>query len=333
MILGEKKRVKIYTCEPCHFSCQYQSDWDRHLRARRHNSIKLNEYSMILGEKNESLETMVSEKKEDSPQCHHNYVCKNCSKHFKTYNSLWYHTNKSKIKCVPLGNNHTNESNQTNSIVAKHIDKNIMIDTFTMLIQQNQEFKQMMFEQNNKIMEISKSNMISNTTINGNINNKFNINVFLNEQCKDAMNLMDFVKNIQITNADIENNGQLGFVGGISKIFLDNLKQLSIFERPIHCTDVKRETMYIKSDDKWQKEEDKTKLQKAITEISRKSVAKINQWKTETPEYDNMDSPEFMRGITMSNNSMAGHNRENYADKIIRILAKETMVDKQNLLL
>jgi hypothetical protein len=94
-----------------------------------------------------------------------------------------------------------------------------------------------------------------------------------------------------------------------------------------------KETMYIKNDDKWQKEEDKTKLQKAITEISRKSVAKINEWKIETPEYENMDSPEFMRGIVMSRNSMAGHNRESYADKIIRLLAKETMVDKNNLLL
>jgi hypothetical protein len=150
----------------------------------------------------------------------------------------------------------------------------------------------------------------------------------LNEQCKDAMNLMDFVKNIQITNADIENNGQLGFVGGISKIFLDNLKQLSVYERPIHCTDAKRETMYIRSDDKWQKEEDNSKLQKAITEISRKSVEKINKWKTETPEYENMDSPEFMRGIVMSKNSMAGYNRETYADKIIKMLAKETIIEK-----
>jgi hypothetical protein len=185
-------------------------------------------------------------------------------------------------------------------------------------------------EQNSKIMDMTNNvNIINHNTM----NNKFNINVFLNEQCKNAMNLTDFVKNIQITNEDIENNGELGFVGGISKIFLDNLKQLSVYERPIHCTDIKRETMYIKNDDKWQKEEDKTKLQKAITEISRKSVAKINEWKIETPEYENMDSPEFMRGIVMSRNSMAGHNRESYADKIIRLLAKETMVDKNNLLL
>jgi len=296
-----------YDCSSCNYSTIYKRDWDKHVNTKKH--------------------------KKNEMETNNNYNCDYCNKAYMNYKTFWSHKNKCKIQ---------DKSKDT------EFDTNMIlnIDFVKKILQQNGELRNLLILQGEQMNEhkglLTKQDEILNdlqtkqpmVVNNHNImNNKFNLNVFLNEQCKDAMNLMDFVKNIQITNEDIENNGQLGFVGGISKIFLDNLKQLSVYERPIHCTDVKRETMYIKSDDRWQKEDNKTKLQKAITEISRKSVAKINQWKVETPEYDDMDSPEFMRGIIMSTNSMAGHNRESYADKIIRLLAKETMVDKNNLLL
>ena len=296
----------VFDCSFCNYHCKKLSDWNKHISTKKH----------INNSKN------VVETKE--------YTCLVCQKKYNKYVSWWHHSKK----C----NDHT--TNNINFAIYDKDNTNINdvgmdLDFVKQILEQNSELRNLLISQSEKIMEHgniltelkTKQNVVVNNTLNNNTN-RFNINVFLNEQCKDAMNLMDFVKNIQITNADIENNGQLGFVGGISKIFLDNLKQLSVYERPIHCTDAKRETMYIRSDDKWQKEEDNTKLQKAITEISRKSVEKINKWKTETPEYENMDSPEFMRGIVMSKNSMAGYNRETYADKIIKMLAKETIIEK-----
>jgi len=334
-----QKNAQKFLCEICQQLCSRRSDYDRHLLTAKHKTrtildVKVagncviydcslcNYNTMKLCDWNKHIKTKKHLQWATSQNI---YVCSTCNKQYNKYTSFWAHCKK----CKPFENNiiMSIEENDNVSIDINFVKK---------ILEQNDELRNMLIiqgeqlnKQDEKLNELQtkQSTVINNTT--NTMNNKFNLNVFLNEQCKDAMNLMDFVKNIQITNADIENNGQLGFIGGISKIFLDNLKQLSVYERPIHCTDVKRETMYIRSDDKWQKEEDNSKLQKAITEISRKSVAKINQWKTETPEYENMDSPEFMRGIVMSNNSMAGHNRESYADKIIKLLAKETMVDKQ----
>jgi hypothetical protein len=194
------------------------------------------------------------------------------------------------------------------------------------IIEQASEHKKETMEIVNKVIENTKPVI---NTINGNVNNqKFNINVFLNEQCKDAMNFSDFIKGIEVSREDLENNAQLGFVGGISKIFLDNLKQLSINERPIHCTDLKRETMYIKDDDKWTKETGPAKLNTVIQRISQKSTRTLLDWKKENPDYNDNDSAFSTRCIVIQRNSMAGYDRETYYPKVIRAIAKETMVDK-----
>ena len=176
-----------------------------------------------------------------------------------------------------------------------------------------------------KAIELCKP---TNTTIVNNNQKSFNINVFLNDQCKDAINFSDFIKNIEITHQDLENNAQLGFVSGISKIFLDNLKQLGVNERPFHCTDTKRETMYIKDEDKWTKEADDSKLQKAIQTVSYRSLGKLQEWKQENPEYQDVNSEFSEKCLDMQRNTIAGRNREVYYPKVIHVLAKETMVDK-----
>jgi hypothetical protein len=196
-------------------------------------------------------------------------------------------------------------------------------DTINKVIEQNADMM-------NKAIEINKTTVTNNNnTVNGNVNNqtnKFNINVFLNEQCKDAMNLSDFIKGIDVTREDLENNAQLGFVGGISKIFLDNLRQLSVNERPIHCTDLKRETMYIKDDDKWTKETGPAKLNTAILTISQKSARTLLDWKKDNPDYNNHDSEFCTRCIVIQRNSMAGYDRDTYYPKVIKAIAKEVMV-------
>jgi len=213
------------------------------------------------------------------------------------------------------------------------------------LFSENQELRNFVIEQSkehtkdtkdlvNKVLEISstKGTVVTNT-LNGNINhtNRFNINLFLNDKCKDALNLSDFIDSMEITNEDLENNASLGFVGGISKILLDNLKNLSIYERPIHCTDVKRETIYIKDEDKWEKEDDMTKMRNAIQEISRKSLIQLCKWREENPEYNNLDSEMGMKCLMINQASMAGANREQYYGKVIKTLIKETIIDKNQL--
>jgi len=194
------------------------------------------------------------------------------------------------------------------------------------------EHKKETMEIMNKVIEnVKPATTNNNNTVNGNVNNqtnKFNINVFLNEQCKDAMNLSDFIKNIEVSREDLENNAQLGFVGGISKIFLDNLRQLSINERPIHCTDVKRETMYIKDDDKWTKETGPAKLNLVIQTITQKSTRTLLDWKAENPDYRDHDSEFSTRCIVIQRNSMAGHDRDTYYPKVIHAIARETVVNK-----
>jgi hypothetical protein len=153
--------------------------------------------------------------------------------------------------------------------------------------------------------------------------------VFLNDQCKDAINFADFIKNIEITHQDLENNAQLGFVSGISKILMDNLKQLGVNERPIHCTDTKRETMYIKDENKWTKEVDDSKLQKAIQTVSCKSMGKLQEWKKENPDYQDMDSAFSKKCLDIHKHTIAGSDREVYYPKVIHVLARETMVVRE----
>jgi hypothetical protein len=204
--------------------------------------------------------------------------------------------------------------------------KNFIIEQASEHKKETTEIVNKVIEQTNKVLDTVKpSNTITANTINNN-NQKFNINVYLNEQCKDAINFSDFIKNLEVSREDLENNAQLGFVGGVSKILIDSLKQLDKTERPIHCTDVKRETMYIKDEDKWNKQDDSTKLNKAIQEVTRKSMGTLMNWKEENPDYKDRDSEFSERCIVIQQQSMAAHNRDTYYPKVVKAIAKEVTI-------
>jgi hypothetical protein len=249
-------------------------------------------------------------------------------------------TNKHKIK----------EAEHTSIQEPKLTKDSDLMTVITHLLNQNSELKNFIIEQANdhknfvieqaaehkketveiisKVIEqVKPTCTISNTTISNN-NKAFNINMYLNEQCKDAMNFSDFINGIEVSHEDLENNAQLGFVGGVSKILIDNLKLMNRNERPIHCTDVKRETMYIKDDNKWTKEENDSKLRSAIQEITRKSISSLMAWKRGNPESDDMDSEFSGRCIVIQQQSMAGYNREVYYPKVIHAIAREVFVSK-----
>ena len=298
------KNADIFKCEHCDFKCSKQSNWSTHLLTRKHqNRMKLNEKNEVTA----------------APS----FVCKKCDKSYKARNSLWYHENKCSLKPV----------------VAEKINADLIeriLDDRQRILDDNAELRNFIMEQSkmttetvNKALELCKP-VNNNTTINqtNNNNQRFNINLFLNEQCKDAINFSDFVKNIQISYEDLENNAQLGFVNGISKIFLDNLKQLDVTERPIHCTDVKRETMYIKDENTWTKQPDDDKLQKAIQTVSYRSMGKLAEWKQENPDYKDCNSEFSQKCLDIQRQTLAGSERGVYYPKVIHALARETIVEK-----
>ena len=168
---------------------------------------------------------------------------------------------------------------------------------------------------------------IGNTTNNNNIN----FNMFLNEQCKNAVNFSDFIESIEVSHRDLENNAQLGFVNGMTKILMDNLKQLTLYERPIHCTDVKREVMYIKDTNRWDKEGSNKKLEDAILNVSRKSIGSLLEWKKTNPEYQNMDSDFSKQCIHIQKQSIASTKKEILYPKIIHNIAKENSISQKDL--
>ncbi len=321
-----KSEVPEFYCEKCDYRCSNNYLWEKHIKTKKHILTFSDVSSDVFGEKSRILRK--------------DYICTNCNKKYVNYKSFWAHNKKCKDK--KTDEQVTKKLDEgINELICKEVEKeedskggSDYMNVINKLLIENQELRNFVIEQSNdqknmlnKVMELSKpTNQTINNTMN---NNKFNINVFLHEQCKNALNLSDFIKNIEVSHEDLENNAELGFVNGISKIFLDNLKQLSIFERPIHCTDVKRETMYIREEDKWQKDEDENKVRSAIQEVSRKSMKKLIDWKENNPDYKDMNSDFSNKCIVIHQESNAGDNREVYYPKVIKTLAKETSIKQK----
>jgi hypothetical protein len=215
------------------------------------------------------------------------------------------------------------------------VEQNIKLSNDTielkeLLTEQNKEFKELILDVCKQIKPTTITNI--NNTSNTNSNNKtFNLNVFLNETCKDAMNIMEFIDSIKLQLTDLESFGKLGFVEGISNIILKNLKAMDVHKRPVHCSDSKREVMYIKDDNKWEKEnEKKTKLRKLIKHVAHKNTRLLPQYKENNPECDTTYSDQYNKLIIEAMGGLGSNTKEN-EDKIIHRIAKEVTIDKFNL--
>lgn len=283
------KQAEKYSCKFCDFISSKKSNYDNHLTTAKHK-----------------YRTFRTENSQKMPL----HIC-NCGKTYKARNSLWYH----KKKCKEGLSESKNTEDSIKSIVDN--ENKIDVNVVRQLISQNRELQ-------NELMNVVKNK--SNIIINNTQNNEVNINMFLNEQCKNALNFADFINGIEISKNDLENNAQLGFVDGVSKILTDNLKQLTLHERPIHCTNLKREIMYIKDDNEWQKENAVAKLSHAINSISRKSISSLLEWKQNNPEYENIDSDFSNKCITIQQHSIAGNKQEVFYPKVIHNLAKTNTI-------
>jgi hypothetical protein len=319
VILEAKKMLKNaenFYCKKCDFTTSRQSNWTKHLSTRKHK-----------------MEANGSKKNAK-------YVCEICSKEYISRGSYWKHQKK----CFE--NSDIEQSNREIDTVAP-----IKPDVILELLKQNQEFKELLIEQQhenqkqqeenqklqtrileteNKLLEAVKEG----TTINNNCttnNNKFNLNFFLNEQCKNAMNISEFIDTMVLSVQDLKNTGKLGYIDGITKIFTEKLRELDTYNRPMHCTDLKRETLYIKNNDEWSKDtEDKHKIKTAIECIANKNLNNLDNWKEENPNHVVMDSKEDKEFVEIMTNSLGGmgSDREKNKQKIIKNVLKEVIVEK-----
>jgi hypothetical protein len=297
------KNIHQIYCEFCDFTCSKKGDYTRHTLTSKHKKTT---------NSNGKAPNYITS----------NYDCEACKKKFNDRSGLWRH----KKKCA---NNEIIKIENSSIIETENISSELILN----IIQQNQEFKDLLIEQNKIIIEISKNGIINNNnTINNNSHNKtFNLQLFLNETCKDAMNIMDFVDSIKIQLADIESIGELGFVNGISKLIIKNLKALDENMRPVHCSDQKRESLYVKDGNVWEKEDsDNKKMRKAIKYIAHKNICALPLWRAKYPDHSNSESKrsDQYNYIMMEAMGGAGDNDEEKAEKIIKKISKEVLINK-----
>jgi hypothetical protein len=224
-------------------------------------------------------------------------------------------------------------NSDTKDIITNNIPVNLILEVIkqskelqNVLVEQNKELQAKLLEQNKQIIELAKKPSMVNS------NNQFNLNFFLNETCKNAMNIQDFIQSIKLTTQDFETTGRLGFVDGISRIFINELKRLEVERRPLHCTDVKRETVYVKDNDTWEKENlEKKKLKWAINSIAQLNLNQVQEWQQEYPECrenNTTANTHFNKMAMVALGGFGDDEETKFRDKIMKNVLKEIVVSK-----
>ena len=291
------KKTPIFSCEKCDFTCSKQNEFKRHVVTNKHK--RLHETT----EKNSNQASSV-------------YICK-CGKKYLHHTSLAKHKRLCNFLHVSFdGATASNEKELENEVITKEM--------FMELLKDNREMLKI-------IKSLSEQSHINNSTIttttNSN-NSTFNMNLFLNEKCKDAMNMKDFVNSIQLNMTDLENVGRLGYVEGMSNIFIDNLQKTDIYKRPVHCSDVKRETLYVKDNNQWQRDgPDHEKMTNAVLAVEQKNVALVNEWAKTHPNCMYSHTRDNETYFKLSKAATDG-DKDGNIDKVIRKVSKSVAIEK-----
>ena len=300
-----KNAIKFY-CEKCDFICCKKSNYEKHCLTRKHQ-INYNE---------------LPKKEQKMPK---KYYC-NCGKEYNYRQGLYTHRkscNKKSIEPITINQKYNNSENCNNeNTILNELDiKSLILE----LVKSNTDLQKQM-------LEVCKNN---NTTINNNnSNNKtFNMQVFLNEKCKDAMNIMDFVNSMTLDFSDLEELGELGYVEGISRQMIRKLSEMDIYKRPIHCSDLKRETIYVRDNDVWEKEtETYDNLRKTIKYITKKNGDLMIPWRDAHPQCMKLEHPLNDTYLGIMNQAMGGKGEFfDSESKIIRKISKSVTIDKSDM--
>ena len=321
------KLAEKYICKLCDYGCRKESDYKKHLSTKKHikhefgNKIEIAEITEIAIE----------------------YKCKECNKLYKTNSGLWKHVKICKINQAESikdasikdeGINDASISDASNNVILLLINEN------KELINDNKDFKNMIMElvkSHNDLQKqmvevcqkIQPSNtIINNTNTNTNSHNKtFNLQFFLNEECKDALNMSEFINSIQLKLSDLENIGKNGYIEGMSNIIIKHLNDTDMYKRPVHCSDAKRETLYIKEENKWEKDTQETKqMLTAVRGVNKKNYQLLTTWKETHPKC--MDSKSNQSDEYMKIMSKVMDGDEENINKVIKKVAKEVVIDK-----
>jgi hypothetical protein len=297
----------IFNCQICDYTCSRLNDYNKHLTTRKHiNTTNYNNKS-------------------------HKFFNCECGKKYKHRASLHNHKKKCKenvessaeILIEPTLENNINIPDASNNIVQLLIKENCDFKTIIMdLVKSNTDLQK-------HVLDVCKNNN-QPTTINSNNNNKtFNLQFFLNEQCKDAMNISDFVNSFQLKLEDLERLGQQGYVNGISNIIIKKIKETDIYKRPFHCSDAKRETLYVKDINGWEREgAENAKMTKAVKDVGQKNFTILNDYRLLHPECTQADSVYNDKYVQMMIQA-AGSQKEN-VNKVIKKISKEVIIEKNS---
>ena len=293
------KNPVIFCCEKCNYNTSSKKDFNKHLSTLKHKN-RINDNKIT---KNNN-----------------SFICETCNKEYCYLSGLLRH----KKKCNFISNKKNIEIENTfddnNTLDSSNNKLELTNDLIMKILNDNQEMRNIIVKQQEQISElIPKVGNNNNNTQ----NNKFNIQVFLNEQCKDAINMSDFIKSLHITIDQLDFTKQNGLAQGLSKSIIDNMSKLSIYQRPMHCTDSKRETLYIKDDNNWSKDGAKDKLKNVINKASSKNYNALMEWKTLNPDFmNNEDKTDYFTKTI----STIGKPTSSIDDKVIKLLCKEIYV-------
>ena len=308
-----KVAKSLFECEKCNYVTKNRYDFRKHCQTIKHNQdYFIDDFSLDM-EKSQSK----------------NYLCPKCNKSYKDNSGLWKH----KKNCKKNNHEHSNDELVTSNNI-QSLSSQITPELILNVLEQNKELTTLVVEQNKAIMELAKNgqgNNINSNNINSN-NKTFNLQLFLNETCKDAMNITDFVDSLKLQLSDLENVGKVGFVEGISSIIVKNLQALDVHKRPVHCADKKREVIYIKDEDKWERDNDeKERLRKVIKNVAYKNEKLLSKYKEEHPgcNFSHSKYADQYSKIVIEAMGGMGNNDIEKQDKIIKNIAKEVVIDKK----
>ncbi len=297
-----------FSCEFCDYHTSKKSSYTDHLLSTKHQK------SMLLKQNvNQILPNSAPQK----------FTCQFCNKEYKDNSGLWRHKNKGNCNKKP-----NNELDVVNASETNKEELNAIKDLMKYLMKENSEMKNMMM----KVIEngTTNNNITNNTTHTNSHNKAFNLNFFLNETCKDAMNIGEFVDSLKLQLSDLEKVGEAGYIEGISSIIVKNLKELDVTKRPVHCTDKKGETVYIKDADKWEKDEDKSIMHKLIKKVASKNIKMFDKYREAHPDckqYHSQYSDQYHKIIYESMGGKGDNDFEKH-EKIIKNVLKEVTIDK-----
>jgi hypothetical protein len=289
-----------FRCDICNYSCKKASNYNKHINTKKHI------------------------KNVDNVKNNINLCECECGKKYKNTKILYYHKKRCILSNKKQEEQIKKETNDQSSIIG------IMIEEIKNMMIENKEFKNMLTEQNKMMIDIANKPSSTNNITNNKVSNQqFNMNVFLNETCKDAMNMSEFIENLQVSMEDMEKTGELGFAKGMSRIIMNNLNAIDVCKRPIHCSDVKRETLYVKNNGVWEKEtEERKRTKEVIYKISSLNVKQLLKWRDlpRNKGYEKSDhkkNDEFTK-LVMEVNKL----REEEIDKVITNISKHVAIDK-----